>query len=96
MNDNVLEFIKRRFKDDCNWVTGNCYYFAIILKDRFPNGKIYYDVRCGHFVFKYQNQYYDWTGIANLDGYFNYLVEWDEFDKYDSLQKERIVRDCIL
>lgn len=93
MVDIVLDFICRRFKDDCNWLTGNCYYFAIILKDRFPDGKIYYDVINGHFIFKYQNQFYDWTGIVISDGV---LIEWDKFDEYDSLQKEVVVRDCIL
>ncbi len=93
MNDEVLEFIQRRFKDDCKWTTGNCYYFAIILKDRFPEGKIFYDVIYGHYVFQYKNEYYDWTGIINPLGY---LVEWDKFDEYDSLLKKRIIRDCIM
>lgn len=93
MQDKVLEFIQRRFKDDCKWTDGNCYYFAIILKDRFPEGKIYYDTIWGHFIFEYLGQFYDWTGIKNPD---TYLVEWDKFDKYDSLQKERIIRDTIL
>lgn len=36
----IEEFINRRFPNDCNWLSGNCYYFAIILKDRFPEGNI--------------------------------------------------------
>ena len=90
--DEILEFIKRRFPVDCNWITGNCYYFAIILLYRFPKGIIYYDVINGHFIFKYDDYYYDWTGITEPDGY---LVEWDKFDEYDSLLKQRIIRDCI-
>lgn len=92
MKDEVLDFIQRRFERDCNWLDGNCYYFAIILKDRFPEGELYYDVIYGHFVFQYQNQYYDWTGVVKSTGY---LVNWDKFDEYDFLQKEIIVRDCI-
>ena len=30
----VLEFIHRRFKKDNDWTTGNCYYFACILKEK--------------------------------------------------------------
>ena len=93
INNEVLEFIQRRFKTDCQWTTGNCYYFAIILKNRFPEGKIYYDVIYGHFVFQYQNEFYDWTGI--IDSHW-YLVEWENFEKYDSLLKQRVVRDCIM
>ena len=36
----VLKFIKRRFPVDCNWLSGNCYYFAQILMARFPEAKI--------------------------------------------------------
>ena len=91
MNE-VLEFINRRFKSDCNWLNGNCYYFAVILKDRFPLGNLYYDIIYGHFIFKYEDYYYDWTGKVNQKGK---LVKWDEFEKYDRLQKACIVRDCI-
>ena len=91
--DNVLYFINRRFKQDCNWMNGNCYYMSLILKDRFPNGSIWYDVINGHFVFLYNDKYYDWTGIVEPNGY---LVEWNKFDEYDSLQKQVIIRDCLM
>lgn len=92
-DNEVLEFIQRRFKKDCNWIDGNCYYFALILKDRFPEGKIFYDVLYGHFVFQYQDQYYDWTGIVDSLGG---IVEWDKFDDYDSVLKHIVIRDCIM
>lgn len=90
--DEVLEFINRRFSDESRWVSGNCYYFAVILKERF-NGVIYYDVIYGHFITKINDKYYDNKGIVNLEE--RKLVKWDDFDDYDSLQKERIIRDCI-
>lgn len=93
MQDKVLEFIRRRFKDDCKWTDGNCYYFAVILKDRFPEGHIYYDVINGHFMFWFEGKFYDWNGIVESTGY---TVNWELFDMYDSLLKERIIRDCIL
>lgn len=93
MNNEILEFIKRRFPTDCKWLDGNCYYFAQILLSRFPEGNIYYDVINGHFVFLYESKFYDWTGQCKPDGY---LVEWDSFDKYDMAQKERIVKDCVM
>lgn len=96
--DEVIEFIYKRFKNeylyDSKWLTGNCYYFAVILKARFPEGEIYYDTTWGHFVLKYNNQYYDWQGISNFPD-ANY-VSWEKFDEYDSLLKQRIIRDCII
>ena len=92
MNE-ILEFINRRFPSDCNWLDGNCFYFSVILKSRFPQGKIFYDVINGHFLFNYENSYYDWTGKVEPDGY---LVEWDKFDEYDHLQQKTIIRDCIM
>ena len=89
----ILEFIHRRFQTDCNWTCQNCYFFSLILKDRFPFGSIWYDVIKGHFVFLYEDKYYDWTGIIEPDGY---LVEWEKFNEYDALQKQVIIRDCIM
>ena len=93
-DDEVLEFIERRFPGDCSWLNGNCYYFALILKDRFPQGEIFYDVIYGHFVFKYNGNYYDYSGINEDDD--GYRVSWTSFDEYDSIQKTRIIRDCIM
>ena len=92
MND-ILEFIKRRFPIDSNFLDMNCYYFSLILKDRFKSGKVFYDVINGHFVFLYDGKYYDWSGEIKPDGC---LVEWDKFERYDALQKQVIVRDCIM
>lgn len=94
MSNQVIEFINRRFPSDNMWTSGNCFYFALILKARFPSGKIYYDVIYGHFIFEYEGYLYDWDGMYYKDD--DYLVEWDKFNEYDSLQKEIIVRDCIM
>lgn len=91
--DEVLEFVQRRFSIDCNWTCQNCYYFSLILKDRFKSGKVMYDVVNGHFVFLYDGKYYDWTGRIEPNGY---LVEWDKFGEYDEAQKKIIIRDCIM
>lgn len=93
MIDPVVDFIYRRFSIDCNWTTGNCYYFALILHDRFKTGTIFYDVINGHFIYFYNGKYYDWTGDINPDGK---LVEWNKFDEYDSTLKQRIIKDCLL
>lgn len=88
----VEEFIKKRFNIDCNWLDGNCYYFSIILKARFPQAIILYDIINGHFVVDIDNEYYDWTGKIDKTGIF---IKWENFDNYDPIRKKRIIRDCI-
>lgn len=92
MEEKIIEFIHRRFPQDCNWTDGNCYFFALILQSAF-GGDIYYDVINGHFLLQCENGLYDWTGKAENHGV---LVKWDDFEQYDRLQKERIIRDCIM
>lgn len=95
MNNQVVDFIHRRFQKDCNWTSGNCYYFATILKSRFPSAVIFYDVIYGHFFVNIDGQDYDWTGtIERKEDWF--CVEWDKMEEYDINVKNRIVRDCIL
>lgn len=84
----VLQFIKR-FTDN-KWVTGNCYYFAIILKERF-NGIIYYDVINSHFITLIDNIYYDFNGIIIPDK----PIKWDSFKEYDYIQYNRIIKEII-
>lgn len=90
----IIEFIRARFPSDSNWLDGNCFYFSTILKARFPEGVICYDVIAGHFIFKYKEQFYDWNGQYSSET--SYIVEWEKFDEYDIRQKERIISGCIL
>lgn len=62
IENEVVEFIRRRFKSDSNWLDGNCYYFAVILCERFPIFNIYYAPVAGHFVAGYNGEFYDWRG----------------------------------
>lgn len=100
-NNEVLEFIRRRFPCDplASWTTKNCYYFAIILKARFAEGSIYYDVVDGHFLFLYKGWFYDYYGIAfsetDIPNPYR-VIEWDKFDNYDRNQQQRIIEYCIL
>lgn len=92
MNE-VLEFIKRRFSKDCNWINGNCYYFSIILKERFPNGRIIYDPIIGHFMYLIGNKCYDALGSHKIpDTYY----DWNKLKEEDISLYNRIKRDCIL
>lgn len=92
----VLDFIERRFPSEDKWIDGNCYYFTIILKARFPQAIIYYDTLHGHFFVSIDNINYDWAGLYYSTIHPTYHIKWDEMDNYDPLVKERIVRDCIM
>lgn len=88
----VLDFIDRRFPIDNFWKSGNCYFFALILQSRFNRSTIFYDVVDGHFCTRIGDSYYDWEGIYNPTT----PIEWDKFDDYDPILKQRIIRDCIV
>lgn len=90
----IEEFIKRRFPEDCNWTSGNCYYFAKILESTF-NGRIWYELIYGHFVCEIDGEFYDWNGKVKPSIDKKY-IPWDKMEEYDSNVKSRIIRDCIL
>lgn len=65
--DAVLDFIHRRFPDsydNSHWLSGNCFYFSIILHTRFPQSSIVYDVISGHFLTLIDKSLYDASGLV--------------------------------
>ncbi len=103
--DTVLDFIykfKSAFTDkmDLEWgfLNGNCYWFAIILKERFSFGDIYYDPEASHFVFGYDRcadgvKFYDITGVCFPS---ESTMRWSEYMGYDYTHAEKILLDCII
>ena len=91
---NIIDFITRRFGDtDANWFDGNCYYFSVILCDRFPELKIYYEPVIGHFVAGDGKVFYDAAGVY----YTEYRpILFSEIQKNDPIWAKRIKRDCII
>ena len=94
MKNEIIKFISKRWKNDCHWLDGNCYYFSLILCHRFPNLQIYYLPIDGHFVAGDGQNFYDWTGELNLIG--ETIYKFSDIEKFDDLWYERIVRDCVL
>lgn len=62
---------------DC-FKQGYCYWFAYILKSRFPKGEIYYNI-CNHFVYKYNNRLYDITGDCTNKYNNEFLYSWNNY-----------------
>jgi len=97
--DKIEEFINRRFQSDCDWLEGNCYYFARILKMRFK-GEIWYDLVEGHFLFRSFDKFYDWSGWCEEYNFdkpetVENLVKWSDYKRIDPVHYDRIVRDVI-
>lgn len=92
MTEQVLEFIHRRWPQDCNWTDGNCYWFALILAKRFPEGEIYYLPAVGHFIVKIDGTFFDWTGIAIIT---ETPKKFSDIKKEDELWYNHIIRDCF-
>lgn len=89
----IVDFIKRRFTKDCNWTTGNCYYFALILHDRFPESKIIYDPIEGHFMILYNNKAYDYLGSHKVPKEYYFL---DDLKENDIKYYNKLKRDCMI
>ena len=95
--DKIKDFIQRRFPENNNWLTGNCFFFALILSTVF-HGRIVYDPIDGHFLFHSNGGYYDWSGRRE-DYNSNQIatfVDWKTYEQKDPLHWSHIVRDCIL
>ena len=79
--------------DSLKTVTGLQGTVITLLLSSVFDGDIFYDTVAGYFVTRINNVFYDWSGKYKPAGL---LVEWESFHLYDSLQKERIIRNCIL
>ena len=92
MEDKILDFIHRRFPEDCHWTDGNCYWFARILEMQF-NLSIYYDPIPGHFVAVDEDTFtaYDWNGKYIPD---NKMIGLWTLEHTDPLWFDHLMRDC--
>jgi hypothetical protein len=102
----ILDFIAKFNSHDClqvleeTFTNGFCYYFAVMLKARFPEVVIYYDQIAGHFISLYQFKFYDVTGhLPKYDAPNQEnvrLIEWNKMEAYDELLFECVLNDCVL
>lgn len=92
--ETILKFIKNFSGAKDTFLYGCCYWFAVILKERF-HGEIYYNEIINHFTMKYGCRLYDVSGDVT-EKHLKDSRSWDTFEQYDSLLFGRIKRDCIL
>lgn len=69
---------------------GCCYWFAVILCDRF-DGEMYYLEVENHWITKIGDRFYDVTGEVSGDN----AERWSEFVLKDEALTKRLYRDCI-
>lgn len=74
---------------------GDCYYFAIILKERFKDSITKYLTIDNHFVTEINGKLYDIRGDVTDIINISQLINWDDMKDYDELLYKRIIRDCI-
>ena len=90
----IREWIKENFPHNDNWDEDNCFFFSLILRERFE-GKIYYDVVNNYFITKIGDKFYDYNGE-----YFCinkcWLVDWEEFQKLNLQVLEKAKKEFIL
>lgn len=91
LSEEILDFVVRRFPIDCHWLDGNCYWFAVILAERF-NLDIYYNPIDGHFMAGNKDYVWDFLGHPFLNN--NYLL-LDDIKKNDESWYVRLERDCM-
>ena len=94
----VLDFISRFQNYNENgevtqtFTNGCCFWFAKILTDRFPEGKIVYNPVANHFAAELWARYYDITGeIQDITGY----SYWAWYQHYDPIHYDRLTQQCI-
>lgn len=92
MMNRIEKFISL-FENDEKYMNGLCYWFAYILKGRFPDGEIWYDSIFNHFYFVLDDIAYDVRGKVDLP--IN-AMKWCDYEKYDSVHYQRIIKYCIL
>lgn len=84
------------------FLSGNCYWFAVILKERFKNylPTIWYDSLNNHFYTCICGILYDAKGAfipehnLTIDEYSAFYI-WEDYKKFDPIHAKRITKQCI-
>ena len=92
MEEKIKEFIGRRFPIDCDWTTGNCYWFALILSEQFGLD-IYYLPIPGHFVAGNGSEFFDYHGKYEIGD--EPIILLGELKRLDPLQAKRLEDNCM-
>ena len=90
MRKTILNFIKQFESAKHMFLNGKCYWFAVILRERF-NGKLYYNPIMNHWACLINNELYDVTGMIVNTCY----EPWPDCVADDTLLYHRLINQCI-
>ena len=92
---NKFKFLNPPAADDL-FLYGDCYYFAVILKERFKDrATIKYLIIDNHFITEIDGRMYDIRGDITNSVDYKQLIDWYNMKDYDELLYNRIIRDYI-
>lgn len=89
--DDINVFIKRFAGAKDTFLNGCCYWFTVILRERF-SAEIYYNPIENHFAGKIGDKLYDVTGEIDSSGF----VQWNDYKYVDLVHARRICDQCIM
>lgn len=89
----VNDFIFQFEESQGMFLNGMCYYFALILRERF-GGEICYAPIDNHFIARIDGRLYDASG--DVTDLYTVYVPWDEYIDIDPIHADRIIKSCIL
>lgn len=82
-----------------HYLNGGCYWFAVILKERFATYKptIWYDTIRNHFLTEINNILYDAAGVNPADNIYDYneYYIWQDYKNIDPVHSTRLINQCI-
>ena len=93
----ILRFIAHFKGSEDTFLNGCCYWFSVILYDRFFSERvveIYYEPVEGHFITKIDNRYYDVRGDVTELYRGKPMYNMYEMHQNDVRMYERLMRDC--
>lgn len=93
--EEILYFIGHFRKAAETFTTGCCYWFAYILKGRFPEAELIYLPVTGHFASRIGGRLYDATGDVTEVFADEMQIPWDGMDAFDSNVRKSVERDVI-
>lgn len=95
--DEIESFIERFRGAEEVFLGGCCFWFAKILEERFPGGRIVYDPVSGHFLYGFDWLLWDIRGDRTAAYNENTpLVDWAVHGDADPVHHARLVRQCVL